>query len=171
MVAPHDLSIGVGDLPDVRVSLPSHNRGTARLRQVAGALIELFPLDVSVAPGDSFLSLAERVTQASHERVLHAVPGTSDLAPKSEVVLNVIKGSLGRADFSVNPATLRRGLLDNGYRELAIAGSHVLAVEGLPALHRDPFDRVLVAQATVEGYPLLTADPVLSGYGSAVRLV
>lgn len=83
----------------------------------------------------------------------------------------VIKGSLGRSDFSVNPATLRRGLLDNGYRELAIAGSHVLAVEGLPALHRDPFDRVLVAQAMVEGYPLLTADRVLSGYGSAVRLV
>jgi PIN domain nuclease of toxin-antitoxin system len=82
-----------------------------------------------------------------------------------------IKHGRGRDDFRVDPRLLRRGLLDNGYVELPITGLHTLAVGGLPALHKDPFDRILVAQAIVEGITLLTADPVVARYAAPVRLV
>lgn len=62
-----------------------------------------------------------------------------------------IKAGLGRPDFKADPNLLRRGLLDNGYHELAINSAHAAAVSRLPAIHKDPFDRMLVAQATVEG--------------------
>lgn len=82
-----------------------------------------------------------------------------------------IKRGLGRDDFQADPRLLRRGLLDNGYEELPVAGEHAVAVDGLPLLHRDPFDRILVAQATVEGIALLTVDPVLAQYPGPVRHV
>jgi PIN domain nuclease of toxin-antitoxin system len=66
---------------------------------------------------------------------------------------------------------LRRGLTDNGYEELAITGAHAVAVAALPPLHRDPFDRMLVAQAQVEGVTLLTADPALGRYPGPMRVV
>ena len=82
-----------------------------------------------------------------------------------------IKRGLGRADFQVDPRVLRRGLLDNGYGELAIAGEHAMAVEGLPPIHKDPFDRMLVAQAQVEGVTLLTMDATLVMYPGPIRRV
>jgi PIN domain nuclease of toxin-antitoxin system len=83
----------------------------------------------------------------------------------------VIKRALGRDDFKVDSRLLRRGLLDNGYSELPVGSEHVVAVENLPAIHKDPFDRILVAQAIVEGFALLTADAVLAQYGAPVQLV
>ena len=82
-----------------------------------------------------------------------------------------IKSGLGRDDFSVDPRLLRRGLLENGYTELAVTGSHAVAVDSLPPLHKDPFDRILVAQAQVEGFLLLTADPAVASYGGSIRMV
>jgi len=82
-----------------------------------------------------------------------------------------IKSALGRPDFRADPRTLRRGLIDNGYAELPISGDHAMAVAGLPPLHRDPFDRLLVAQSMVEGILLLTADPVVARYPGPVRRV
>lgn len=82
-----------------------------------------------------------------------------------------IKSARGRLDFAVDPRLLRRGLLDNGYGELPILGEHALAVAFLPPLHGDPFDRLLVAQATVEGILLLTADRVVAQYPGPIRLV
>ena len=82
-----------------------------------------------------------------------------------------IKQSLGREDFQVDPHVLRRALLDNGYTELAISGAHAVAVSGLPPLHKDPFDRLLVAQATLEGITLWTADPLVAQYPGPVRRV
>jgi PIN domain nuclease of toxin-antitoxin system len=82
-----------------------------------------------------------------------------------------IKRGLGRDDFKVDPRLLRRGLLDNGYLELTISGAHALAVGDLPNLHEDPFDRILVAQATVEGVLLVTADAVVAGYPGPIRKV
>jgi PIN domain nuclease of toxin-antitoxin system len=82
-----------------------------------------------------------------------------------------IKRGLGRQDFRADPRLLRRGLLDNGYVELAIAGEHASAVDALPPLHKDPFDRMLVAQAQVEGVTLLTADPQLARYAGPIRKV
>jgi len=82
-----------------------------------------------------------------------------------------IKRGLGREDFRVDPRLLRRGLLDNGYDELPVTGAHAVAVDGLPPIHKDPFDRLLVAQASVEGIVLLTADPVVARYPGPVRHV
>lgn len=82
-----------------------------------------------------------------------------------------IKASLGREDFQVNPPALRLGLLEQGFLELPIQVSHVLAVQHLPRIHRDPFDRLLVAQAAHERLSLLTADRTLLGYGDGVRWV
>jgi PIN domain nuclease of toxin-antitoxin system len=80
------------------------------------------------------------------------------------------KNSLGRADFHVNARLLRRGLLDNGYNELPINSEHAIATNALPPIHKDPFDRILVAQAKVEDILLLTSDSLVSQY-SGVRLV
>lgn len=82
-----------------------------------------------------------------------------------------IKRGLGRSDFRVDPEVLRRGLLENGYDELAITGTHAMTVGWLPAIHRDPFDRVLVAQAESEGMLLLTADETVARYPGPIRLV
>lgn len=83
----------------------------------------------------------------------------------------VIKRGLGRDDFQVDPRLLRRGLLDNGYGELPIVSDHLVAIESLPSIHKDPFDRILVAQATVEGITLLTTDSLLAQYPGPIRRV
>jgi PIN domain nuclease of toxin-antitoxin system len=78
---------------------------------------------------------------------------------------------LGRRDLKADARLLRRGLLDNGYSELPIVSDHVVAIESLPTLHKDPFDRVLVAQATVEGVTLLTVDSLVAQYPGPIRTV
>lgn len=82
-----------------------------------------------------------------------------------------IKRGLDRPDFQADSRVLRRGLLDNGYSELPITSEHAVAVEGLPSIHKDPFDRILVAQATVEGITLLTADAVVKQYPGPIQFV
>ena len=82
-----------------------------------------------------------------------------------------IKRGLGCSDFRVNPRVLRRGLLDNGYDELPITGEHAVALGGLPPIHKDPFDRMLIAQSIVEGVTLLTADPLIARYLAPIRKV
>ncbi len=82
-----------------------------------------------------------------------------------------IKRGLGRTDFRVDPRLLHRGLLDNGYSELPVTSEHAVAIMGLPAIHKDPFDRILVAQSLVEGVMLLTTDPVVARYAGPIRVV
>lgn len=82
-----------------------------------------------------------------------------------------IKNSLGREDFRVDARLLRRNLLENAYSELPITGQHAVSVEGLPRLHKDPFDRLLLAQARAESITLVTADAQLARYGGAVLKV
>ncbi len=98
--------------------------------------------------------------------------------PDNELVFSVaslweivIKRGLERPDFQVEPGLLRRGLLENGYRELAISGAHALAVGKLPPIHKDPFDRMLVAQAETEGLRLLTTDTRLAQYDGPIERV
>ena len=98
--------------------------------------------------------------------------------PKNELVFSAaslwevaIKSSLGREDFRVEPRLLRRGLLDNGYVELPITSQHAVNIDGLPPLHKDPFDRLLLSQALSEGITLLTTDSSLAGYPGPVRKV
>lgn len=82
-----------------------------------------------------------------------------------------IKRGLGRADFQVDPRLLRRGLLDNGYSELPVTSEHAVAVDALPPLHKDPFDRLLIAQALVESITLLTADEAVAQYPGPIRKI
>jgi PIN domain nuclease of toxin-antitoxin system len=98
--------------------------------------------------------------------------------PQNELVFSAaslwevaIKSSLGREDFRVEPRLLRRGLLDNGYLELPITSQHAVNIDGLPPLHKDPFDRLLLSQALSEGITLLTTDSALAGYPGPVRKV
>lgn len=82
-----------------------------------------------------------------------------------------IKRGLGRADFLVDARVLRRGLMDNGYQELAIMSAHAVSIDSLPPLHKDPFDRLLIAQAMVEGITLLTCDSLVAQYPGPIRQV
>jgi PIN domain nuclease of toxin-antitoxin system len=82
-----------------------------------------------------------------------------------------IKNGLGRDDFSVNPRLLRRGLLDNGYVELPITSEHTVSLDNLPSIHKDPFDRLLIVQAMVEGVTLLTSDALVARYSGSIILV
>jgi len=80
----------------------------------------------------------------------------------------VIKLGLGRKDFKVDPSRLRKMLTQNGYAELPITAEHALKIESLPALHKDPFDRMLLAQARAEGMMLLTVDPLIAQYQDSI---
>lgn len=82
-----------------------------------------------------------------------------------------IKSALGRPDFSVDARLLRRGLLDNSYLELPVASEHAVAIDGLPPIHKDPFDRLLIAQSIVEGITLLTSDDLVAQYPGPVRRI
>lgn len=98
--------------------------------------------------------------------------------PEAELVVSAaslwevaIKSGLGREDFRVDPRLLRRGLLENGYDELPVNGAHATAVDLLPPIHRDPFDRILVAQAQIEGITLLTTDEIVARYPGPIRML
>jgi PIN domain nuclease of toxin-antitoxin system len=82
-----------------------------------------------------------------------------------------IKSGLGKASFETDPHLLRRRLLDNAYIELPLLSAHAVAIDLLPPIHKDPFDRILVAQARVEGIVLLTADPVVARYPGPIKKV
>jgi PIN domain nuclease of toxin-antitoxin system len=96
-------------------------------------------------------------------------------APENELFFSAaslweiaIKQNLGRPDFRVDPRLLRRGLLDNGYIEIPITSEHAVNIDHLPPAHKDPFARVLVAQAVVEGITL-TTDRDLARYPGPIR--
>jgi PIN domain nuclease of toxin-antitoxin system len=82
-----------------------------------------------------------------------------------------IKRGLGRDNFQVDARLLRRGLMDNGYSELPITSEHAVAIDGMPLLHKDPFDRILIAQAITEGITLLTTDPLMAQYPGPIQQV
>ncbi|HYU11410.1 MAG TPA: type II toxin-antitoxin system VapC family toxin [Stellaceae bacterium] len=98
--------------------------------------------------------------------------------PDNELVVSTaslwgiaIKSARRHPNFRVDARQLQRRLLNNGYRELAVTGEHAVAVADLPPLHKDPFDRILIAQSTVEGITLLTSDPRVAQYPAPVRRV
>ena len=83
----------------------------------------------------------------------------------------VIKRGLGREDFKVDPRRLRKMLVTHGYTELPVTAEHALKVETLPMLHKDPFDRLLLAQAGAEGMLLLTVDASVLQYQESTLAV
>ncbi|BAK85337.1 MULTISPECIES: type II toxin-antitoxin system VapC family toxin [Acetobacteraceae] len=108
---------------------------------------------------------------SARARTLMEDPGNDLVFSAASLWEITIKTGLGRADFQVDPHLLRRGLIENGYEELPITSQHALAVGQLPDVHRDPFDRILVAQATVEGLLLLTHDPLVKAYPGPIEAV
>ncbi len=98
-------------------------------------------------------------------------PGTQPWCSAASLWEVAIKHGLGRKDFRVEPRRLRRGLIDNGWRELANSSEHAVATLDLPPLHKDPFDRMLIAQAEVEGLALVTSDELVARYAGNVLKV
>jgi PIN domain nuclease of toxin-antitoxin system len=99
-------------------------------------------------------------------------------APDNEVYYSAanlweiaIKSSLRRTDFQVDPERLLTVLPTMDLTELPVTARHAVAVARLPPLHRDPFDRLLIAQSQVEPMILLTNDELLVQYGTSVRLI
>jgi PIN domain nuclease of toxin-antitoxin system len=80
-----------------------------------------------------------------------------------------IKHALGKLDG--DPESFHAAIDTFGFRELAITGAHTLAVARLPPIHKDPFDRLLVAQAINEPLILFTADSMLAEYTELVNIV
>jgi len=115
------------------------------------------------ASGDRHLSPPARAMLEDPANTLHA-----SAASLWEIT---IKHRLGRDDFRVDPIRLHRGLRENGYADLPITAAHALAAGALPMLHKDPFDRMLVAQATSDGLVLLTTDATLARYPGPVTCV
>jgi PIN domain nuclease of toxin-antitoxin system len=108
---------------------------------------------------------------ASDIRTLLDDPDNQPIFSAASLWEIAIKKSLGRGDFIVDARALRHGLLDNGYSELAVSGEHAVAVDALPPIHKDPFDRILVVQAIVESITLLTADAIVAQYPGPVRMI
>jgi PIN domain nuclease of toxin-antitoxin system len=111
----------------------------------------------------------ERLSAAARKQIKN--PKNALLFSAASIWEITIKNSLGREDFRVEPRLLRRGLLDNGYAELPITSQHAVNIDSLPPLHKDPFDRMLLAQALTEGITLLTSDAQLARYRGPVRKV
>jgi PIN domain nuclease of toxin-antitoxin system len=119
--------------------------------------------------------------------LLWAASKTARLSPAARVLLEnpenqllfsavslwevAIKHGLGRQNFRIAPGVLRRALLDQGYAEIALTSDHAVALSSLPPIHKDPFDRILIAQAWVEGVTLLTADSAMAQYPGPIRRV
>lgn len=116
-----------------------------------------------VAEGSKRMPASARTLIANQDNVL-----VFSVASLWEIA---IKSGLNRQDFEVNARALRRGLIDSGFQELPILSEHVVAVDDLPQIHKDPFDRILISQARVEGVTLLTNDTIVGKYGRPVRMV
>lgn len=110
-----------------------------------------------------------KLSRAASDMIM--APGVERYFSAASIWEIAIKHSLARADFALEPLELRQGLLANGYDEVAVTGVHGAAVANLPLHHRDPFDRILVAQAVCEGLCLLTMDAQLTRYPGHIRLV
>ena len=108
---------------------------------------------------------------SSQARTVLSNPANQFVFSVSSIWEIAIKRGLQRRDFLFDPREIRRLLIENGYEELTVQSRHAVAVDSLPAIHKDPFDRILIAQAMVEGITLLTADPVIAQYPGPIRKV
>jgi PIN domain nuclease of toxin-antitoxin system len=108
---------------------------------------------------------------SARARTLIEEPGNALFFSTASIWEIAIKRGLGRSDFTIDPRLLRRGLLDNGYQEILIESRHAIATLELPPLHKDPFDRILIAQAAVDGLMLATVDDMVARYpGPIIRV-
>ena len=104
-------------------------------------------------------------------RALLEDPANEVLFSAASIWEIAIKVRLGRADFPVRPDAIARAARDTGFTELPVRADVAARVADLPLHHRDPFDRLLVAQAMAEPMRFYTADPLLPSYSELVTLV
>ncbi|OYW62825.1 MAG: twitching motility protein PilT [Bosea sp. 12-68-7] len=126
------------------------------------ALLDTHLLLWNAGRPDRLSAEARRIIDASESELYFSAASLWEIA---------IKTSLGRSDFSVDARLLRRGLLDRGFVEVPVRGEHAVAIGDLQPIHKDPFDRILVAQARVEGITLLTSDSTIARYGGSIHKV
>jgi PIN domain nuclease of toxin-antitoxin system len=113
--------------------------------------------------------LPEKLSESA--RTLLTTPGNVLFFSSASIWEIVIKRGLGRDDFKVDPRRLKKMLIAHGYTELPVTSEHAFIVETLPLLHKDPFDRLLLAQACAEGMMLLTVDASVLQYQEFVLAV
>ncbi|HEY5299401.1 MAG TPA: type II toxin-antitoxin system VapC family toxin [Acetobacteraceae bacterium] len=104
-------------------------------------------------------------------RLLLEDPGAEVLFSAASIWEIAIKASLRREDFPARPQEIADAARQTGFIELPVHSSAAARVADLPMHHRDPFDRILVAQAMAEPMRLYTADPVLTRYSELVTLI
>ena len=83
----------------------------------------------------------------------------------------VIKRGLNRSDFCIDPGLLLSGLIENGYKQIQITAEHALLTGSMPLFHKDPFDRIILAQSIAEKITLLTTDKIMAKYPAPVILI
>lgn len=110
-----------------------------------------------------------RLPKAVAEQI--AAPETGVYFSAASIWEIAIKISLGRLKFKFSAEEITQGARETGFVELPVSAAHGAKVANLPPHHRDPFDRLLVAQALLMPAHLLTADSALLPYSELVRLV
>lgn len=108
----------------------------------------------------------KRLTRVARARL--ETPGTTTFVSAASLWEIAIRHALGRGDMPVDADSAREEFTRAGFEELPIAWAHVCRVGALPDLHRDPFDRLLVAQALVEPLTLLTHDALVASYSDTI---
>jgi PIN domain nuclease of toxin-antitoxin system len=126
-----------------------------------------FLLDTQIA----IWVLLDHPNLGSEARVILKDPDNQFVFSVTSLWEIAIKRARQRRGSLYDPRVIRRQLLDGGYEELPVLGQHAVEVDALPPIHKDPFDRILIAQAMVEGIILLTADPVIAQYPGSIRKV
>jgi PIN domain nuclease of toxin-antitoxin system len=111
------------------------------------------------------LSSPAKLSKRARERI-----ESSDVYASAASIWEInIKSALGKLE--ADPEEVLAGVEPAGFNHLSIVGGHAAKVAGLPPIHKDPFDRLLVAQARFEPMILLTDDELLRGYGDFVEVV
>jgi PIN domain nuclease of toxin-antitoxin system len=111
------------------------------------------------------LSSPEKLSKRARQRI-----DSSDVYASAASIWEIsIKSALGKLE--ADPNEVLAGVEPAGFNHLSIVGDHAAKVAALPPIHKDPFDRLLVAQARFEPMILLTDDEVLGGYGDFVEVV
>ncbi len=125
-------------------------------------LVDTHLLLWSAAMSRRLPSEARRLLEEQNNDVFYSAASLWEIA---------IMAGLRKSDFMVNLALLRPALAGMGFVELPVSGAHAEKLATLPPVHKDPFDRMLVAQSLTEPLVLLTNDAILAGYGDCVRVV
>jgi len=111
------------------------------------------------------LSSPEKLSKRARQRI-----DSSEIFVSAASIWEIsIKSALGKLE--ADPDEILAGVEPAGFNHLPIVGGHAAKVKKLPPIHKDPFDRLLVAQARFEPMILLTDDDVLGGYGEFVEVV